>query len=769
MYQKQPEPVDLKAMMATYLRYWYLFLLGPILGLGAAFLYLRYTTPLYEIKTSLLIKDEKNNPLASESGEFSGLSLLSPSKSLDDERIILKSQSLMQRVLTELELQTSYSVQGRVLNQEVYGDGQPIKVIINKLSPAAYDKALLIHIKDRNTFDLEEGASRTTHKFGQQINKRYGVFTIITTPNISKENYTKPIAIKFNDLEALAGAYAEKLNVEPINAKTSVLALSMIDPVPQKGVDIMAKLISVYNKEAVEDKNLIAAKTLDFIDERLKYLTSELSGVEKNVENYKRRNELANVSSQAQQYIEEASENSKKVAELEIQYDVLESIQKYLKQEDGQYQLVPSSLNIQDPTLVGLITKFNELQMERERMLRTVEPSNPVVVSLNEQLINLRNNILENLRNIKNGLAITRRSLRAKSGQFGSQIQQVPVVERQLIEITRQQEIKQALYSYLLQKREESALSLAATVSNARTIDPPTYTGPVAPKRTNIFLYSIIIGLFLPFAGIYLRNVLNNKIETLRDVEYATDTPILGEIARNKNGQPVIITEKNRTPVAEMFRLIRTNLQFFTLQKENKVILITSSMSGEGKTFFSINLATSLVSAGKKVVVVDFDLRKPSLLNDLGLAADAGVTNYLVSEATSLDDIIKPSKVMPDLFVIGAGPIPPNPGEIMMNPRVEQLLSHLKEHFDYIILDTAPVGQVADAFALAPHIDSTIYLVRYNYTRRDQLEIVNDIYHNRKLNSPMLVLNDAKPTAGYSYGYGYGYEQEVKKTSSKLA
>lgn len=758
----QTEQKDLKHILSSYLRYWYLFVLGGAVGIGIGYLYLRYATPKYSISTTMLIKDDKAGgglPTAgAAAGDFNILS--AATKNIDNEMIALKSTSLMERVMSELTLNATYYMPGRVQDIEVYGNYLPIKVIVKELKPGASNTRIVIHAKNSNQFELEDGEKRILYKFGQEIATSYAVFTVVASSSLSVDANSKPVIIKFHDNKSLAAAYAQKLVVAPINAKASVLMLSIIDAVPQKGVDIVSKLIEVYNNEAVEDKNKMAAKTLDFVNDRLKSLTAELSSVEKDVQQYQQQRELADVSSQTQQYLTEASANNRQVSELGIQKDVLESIQNYLTKQNNQYQLVPSSLSIQDPTLVGLITRFNELQMERERMLRTTELSNPVVQSIDEQLANLRGNILENLRNIKNSLAITQRSLQAKSSQFGSRIQQVPVIQRQITEITRQQDVKKALYSFLLQKREESALSLAGAVSNTRIIDPATATGPVSPNGTSVLLNSLLIGLFLPFAGIYLRNALDNKVQGVKDIERVTDTPILGEIARSKRGQTIITPDKSRTPVAEMFRLIRSNLQFATAGKENRVIMITSSMSGEGKTFFSINLGLSLAATGKKVVILGFDLRKPRLLQELGLTSDLGISDYLILPSVSVDDIILPLEIVGNVFVAGSGQIPPNPGELMVGPRVETLLGVLKQNFDYIIIDTAPVGQVADAFAFAPYIDSTIYLTRRNYTLKNQLNIINDIYVNRKLKHPMVILNDTKQEDGYGYYYG---EQKKKK------
>ncbi|MCP2044250.1 tyrosine-protein kinase [Pontibacter sp. HSC-36F09] len=760
--QNQAEEINLKAILYKYVRFWYLFALGIVMALTLAFLYLRYATPEYTIKSKVLIRDDKKGADMLGGTALGDLDVFQSSKIVDNEIEVLNAVSLMQRVLTDLSLQTSYYREGRFRSGEIYGNALPIKLIVSKLDSAAFGKSIVLQMQGDNSIVLEEQNEAgetiaTTHQLGQEIKRPYATFTVVAG-NPAADRESGDIIVKFHDIRKLANHYQRLLTISPVNKNASVLWISITDPVQEKGKDIVNKLIELYNEEAVEDKNLIASNTIEFIDERLKFLTAELTDVEKEVEDYKRQNELTDVSSEAKLYVERASDYNKQLAEFEIQLDVLNSIEKYLSGNGQQYQLVPSALSIQDPTLMGLITKFNELQLERERLLRTTQPTNILVLNVTDQLTNLRANILENLTNIKRGLTITHNNLKGSMAQFENRIQQVPAIERELLEIQRQQGIKQGLYLYLLQKREESAVSLAAAISISRVLDPAMASdSPVKPKKQLIYLLAILLGLGLPFGFIYMRDLFNDKVETLQEVKQGTTTPILGEISHSDFPEKLVVTENSRSTVTELFRLIRTNLQFSTVGKQNKVILVTSSMSGEGKTFFSINLGASLALTGKRVVLVNFDLRKPRLMQDLGLSNELGITNYLISDKLSIEDILTPSEEVSGLYAIGSGPIPPNPAELMLSAKVNHLLDELKEAFDYVLIDTAPVGQVADAFTLAPHVDSSIYIIRYGYTRKSQVEIVDDIYKTNKLNHPMIVLNDAKKENGYGYGYAYGY------------
>jgi capsular exopolysaccharide synthesis family protein len=470
-----------------------------------------------------------------------------------------------------------------------------------------------------------------------------------------------------------------------------------------------------------------------------------LSDIEKSVELFKRRNQVTDVRSEASAYLEESRNYTNQLSDLNIQLDIVQSLERYLSQQKDQFELVPSNLRIDDPTLLEFIVKFNDLQLQRERLLRTAEPTNPLILNINAQLTSLRANILENLRTIRRGLLVTRGNLSTKANSFQSRIRQVPNIERELNAINRQEGVKRDLYVYLLQKREESSLSLASAVSNTRIIDPALATKkPVTPKKPVVFGIAFVLGLLLPFGFIFLPSFLSDTIHKKKDVTKASFVPILGEIGHYSKKGYLAISYRKKTPIIEQFRLIRGNLYHATKGKENQVILITSSIENEGRTFFSINLAASLSSAGKKVVLLDFNLRKPGVLSGLNLQEAAGVSDFLDNTSLPVDELIYTTVEAPDLSIIGAGPIPPNPTEFMMNPRVGQLLADLKARFDHIVIDSSPIGQVADTFSLAPYIDLTIFMVRYNYTPKAQVDTINDVFTNDKLKNPFIVLNDAR-------------------------
>jgi len=759
---EKSKPINIKLLIVKYLKYWYLFVAGVVICLGTAIYQMYYATPQYYISSTLLVKADDKGSDFSQNAVYADLENYQTSSVVENEIEILQSASIMHRVLTELQLYNAYYIEeGLSRRREIYGREVPIGVVIHDYDSLGYaeNNTITVHLVDQNGFEIEDvNEVRTYYKYGQRIRNFFGEFSIEQKSPLTADT-PSTIYIAFNHLDGLAAAYSGSIDVEVANKMASVLKVSLLDPVPQKGKDIVNKLIEVYNKEAVFVKNQIAANTIKFIDEQLKDITKELHEIEAKAENYKQANRITDVSAATSNYLSNTSSYQSQISANAIKIDVLTSIEQYLIEQQDNYQMVPSSLTIDDPTFLSLLNKFNELQRDRERMLRTTQPSNLLVVNLNEQLESLKRSLLENLRQIKNGLEITTRNLQSSSSDISYQAQKVPEIERQFVELNRQQAIKEEHYLYLTKKREESALSLAATtVSNSRVIDPATSSnGPVKPNKKLIYAFAFMMGLGLPFGFIFLKDMLNTKVMEKSDIEKQTRVPILGEISHHNTDDILAISEKIKTPVAEQFRLLRTNLQFASIDKENKVILITSSRSGEGKTFFSLNLGVSLSMTDKKVVILEFDLRKPALLKKLKVKNDAGLSDFLSSDKYSVDDLFRHTSAAPGVTLIGCGDIPPNPAELMMSRRMTDLMAELRERFDVIIIDSAPVGQVADAFALAPYIDQTLYVVRYNYTTKDQIEFIDDIGRNKKLKNPMIVLNDAKLLMGYGYGYGYEY------------
>jgi capsular exopolysaccharide synthesis family protein len=764
---KDVEKTDYKYMVMKYLKFWYLYLIGIVCCIGLAYTYFQYATPEYPISATLLINSSKGSDF-SQNAVYSDLETYQSVKTVENEAEILKSASLMFEAMRNLDLNVSYYVEDNILrDKEIFGGQVPIYVMLDEYDTAAFfeDEMLTrykVHALDSASFLLEDEESRTSsHQFGEKLDFPFGEVSIY---RIQEMDYPSTIIINFNNPYALPGKYLSDLDVLVVNKLASVLKLSFTDPVPQKGVLVMNSLIKAYNQEAMLNKNQTARNTIEFINEQLDSVTNDLRQIESLVEEYKKANKITELSSDALQYAESFNQGKEQLANYRIQLDVLSSIENYLTSQEDNFQVVPSSLNIEDQTLMTNITQFNELQRERESLLRTTQPGNPLVLEKDQQLSSIKRNILENVKNIKSSVEIARDNLLARTTEVEIQSGKVPEIERELLEINRQQVIKQDHFQYLVKKREEAAMSLAATtVSNSRIIDPAMAgSKPTKPNRMLILGIAFFMGLGGPLGLVFLYYQLNTRIKIKKDVTSKTNISILGEISHHDEKVPIAISKGVRTPVAEQFRLIRTNIQFKLPNKDKKVILVTSSSSGEGKTFFSLNLGVSMGLAGKKVVVLEFDLRKPLLLEYLGMSSDIGISDYLEDESLSISDlIVKNDKLPESLDLIGCGTLPDDPSEMMLSPKVGYLVDKLQELYDVIIIDSAPVGQVADAFSLSRFSDITAYIMRYNYTTSETISFINDVKKDNKLTNPVIVLNDAK--AKLSYGYDYYQKGDIKK------
>jgi tyrosine-protein kinase Etk/Wzc len=748
---------DFAGTMMRFARNWHYFLLSIIISMAVVYGFLYITPPKYKVSSTLLISDDKNGAAMSNSTAFSDLNMFQTVKTVDNEIEILRSRDLIFKVLKKLHLETSYFKKQGFRQKELYGKTSPLIVTAISLKNGAYARKINISYLDEISYIIQDSLNTNIVKYGDTINNKNYAIKIEKGPAFQTE-FGK-VRLQFKNLYKMTEAYSlVSLKIVPVVKDANTITISLNDAVPQRGIDILNDLIETYNINNVNNKNTIARNTIKFIDNRLKYLVADLSGTEEDVESYKQQNRVTDINMDAQMNAARSGEYNQLLENSSVQLRILGSIEGYFKGKQSQFNLAPSAMGLKDPILNSLISRFNDLQLERNRMLRTANAENPLVLNLNEQLAALKNNILENLSSIKQGFVIERSNLRANYSQFDSKIKSVPTIERGLLERSREQSVKSGLYKYLLQKREETALSLSATVPTSQVVDKPAYnTIPDSPKQPLLYLCGFIFGFFIPAGAIYVKGFFNNKVQDASTIEL-TGAKMLGELSHNLDKSTIVFQKDNRSTISELFRYIRMNLGLMSNNIENKVMLVTSSMKGEGKTFFSVNLATTLGMLDKKVVVLEFDLRKPDLLNKVGLKQTVGLTDYLIDDSVFLEDIIKPTSVSDHISVIGCGKSPENPAEVMMSPKMDLLFDELKERFDYIIIDTSPVGQVADAFSLAEYADVSIYLVRYNYTNKYQLAILKDICDNNKLKNPMVVFNDAKREKNQKYSYGgYGY------------
>ncbi|MBA4317911.1 MAG: tyrosine protein kinase [Flavobacterium sp.] len=776
--ENQNEDFNLRDTLERYLMNWQWFVLAVCLCISLAFVYLRYTTPQYQASTTILVKDEKKGGMLSELSAFADLGLGSGLKSnVDNEIEILKSRTLVERTVKKLGLHVVLVEKGNVISTEKYKNA-PIEVNFINTKPTFDTEKMLLDFEELspNTFALESElkAGETPTLLNAKKEFRYG--EIISTPNgdfiitkaTNKNNKfnteEKSLKISVNPLEKVVASYLGRLKVTPVSKTSSVVEISITDPVTKRAEDFLDNLIQIYNEDAAADKSYISENTSKFVANRLLLITQELDGVEKDVESFKTSNKLTDIETEAKLFIEGSSEYNKKRVEMEIQLNMVSSMLDFMKKSTNA-DLMPTNI-ISGSDASGLMDSYNQLVLERNRILKSATTENPAVIKLEEQIASLKSNIAESLRRLQANLNIQKRDLRSQEGLLDSKIGEIPGQERQFRVIARQQKVKEELYLYLLQKREETAISMAATAPNARVIDAAKASKtPVSPKKNIIYLAALLLGLLIPFGIIYIIDLLDTKVKSRFDISSKFDIPFLGDIP-NSITPNEIIDATSRTGTAEALRIVKTNLDFMLGQVpegEAKTIFMTSTVSGEGKTFLSVNLAGTMALSKKKVLLIGMDVRNPKLNEYIELPNNSGLTDYLSSNKAPISDYIFKSNNFDNLYVLPAGVIPPNPTELLMSKKVGELFTQFKKEYDYIIVDMAPVSLVSDTLMLSKHADASVYVVRANYLDKRMLHIPKTLYKENKLNNMAVVLNDTKLNKNYGYGYGYGYGIKVEE------
>ncbi|SEJ72585.1 capsular exopolysaccharide family [Dyadobacter sp. SG02] len=745
------EEFNLNEHVQRYLRYWYLFPVFLFLALISAFFYLQVTPPTYSTKTSILIKDE-NKGLSGAQGDI--LSELSSqfggNKLVENELEIIRSQTLMEQVIKELNLDVAYRAKDGLRKVSLYKTS-PIIIKPEVVTPLAYKEPLVIHMVDSTHFRFNDEDKVFT--FNQRFNNAWGAFVV--TKGVPSE-FTD-VTVVFTEVKNLAEIMLKSLSVEQPNVKSTVLELTFEDSHVQRSKDVLNKLLDVYVQSSLSDKNSEASNTLKFIENRLGLITGELGDVEKDVESYKTNQGITDISAESQLFLENIKENDTKLNEVNTKISILESVDNYI-QNAGEGAVAPATYMIDDPVLVSLLTKFNELELQRERYARTTSPNNPLLETINTQLAGTRQSIRENVQNLKRGMAVTKRNLEGINTRFSAGLRSIPKKEREFVGIKRQQSIKEELYLYLLQKREETALAYASTVTDSRLIDAPIATfNPIKPKKAFVWLGAGVGGLVIPVLLINLLFLMNNTVQRREEIEKVTHSAILGEIGQMKAGQSgedAIIKMTSRSAVAEQFRALRTNLQYLG-DGSCRVIMFTSSIGGEGKSFVSINLAASLAYSDKRVLLIGLDLRKPTLHDRLMVPNKFGISNCLIGQG-HYEDFIQSTGVHPKFDVLTSGPIPPNPSELLSNGKLPLLLAELRQKYDYILIDSPPYGLVTDSALIAEHADATLYIVRFNYTIIDHLKRIGELQRTKRFANLSIIFNGVNYGVGYGYGYGYG-------------
>ena len=774
----QPEEeVNIQELLFRYLIHWPWFVVSVLFCVVCAFAYLKVATPVYNVSATVLIKDEDKGGGATMASELEKMGLggmINSKSNVDNEVEVLKSKSLALEVVEQLNLYVTYQNEDGWLCKEMYRTSpvlvsltpqeadllmNPMKVKMNLLASGKMD------------VEIEVGEK----KYQKHLDKLPAVFptdegTVAFLANsdtlAGKWGEVQHITANIGKPMAIAKGYIKAMSIAPTSKTTSVVNISIQNSSTQRGKDFINKLIEVYNINTNNDKNEVAQKTAEFIDERIAIISKELGSTEQDLETFKRTAGITDLNSEAKIALEGNAEYEKRRVENQTQISLVKDLQRYL--QGNEYEVLPNNVGLQDAALAAAIAKYNEMLMERNRLLRTSTESNPTIINLTSSIHAMRANVVASMDATLKGLQITKADLQREAKRFSQRISDAPTQERQFVSIARQQEIKAGLYLMLLQKREENAITLAATANNAKIIDAAIPDeAPVAPKKMMILLAALVLGVGIPVIVIYFISLTQVTIEGRADVEKLTTLPVIGDIpvADDLKGSSVAVFENQNNLMSETFRGIRTNLQFL-LEEGQKVVMVTSTVSGEGKSFVSANTAISLSLLGKKVVIVGLDIRKPGLNKVFNLSTkEKGITQFLTDPKRNIMDLVQSSDINSNLFILPGGAVPPNPTELLARKGLEEAIEQLKQHFDYIVLDTAPVGMVTDTQLISRIADLTVYVCRADYTRKSEFALVNELATTNKLPRISIAINGLdlkKKKYGYYYGYGkygkyYGY------------
>lgn len=761
-----------------FLRNWYWFVLSLVTVLFLTWLFLRSASPTYLVKGTFLLREEQYN---SSFSQEVGITIETHGSRLQqmflDQTQMMKSLSVMREVVDSLGIDVTYYVSGRLKDTELYGEEVPMRVKSLTPTDLLYDKQIHIIPINSSRFGVLVGENDTLQaRYGIPFDYRRAKLVVDKTGDPDKfQNYK----INFKDPYRVAKMYSRKINFVPV-ANSYVIAATMVDEKPAKAIDVIETLLDVYNKSVVEDKNKVGQNTLSFIQERLLEMEEELFTVEKKVENYKQQEDIPlELATRTQLLLSDLSIVEDAVMQLQLEVDLLENFQQTFKEEVGEFEFVPASSEVSSSAVADLFATYNDLIVQRERLLQDAKRSNPVVQNIENEIKSMRSNIEAGLTVLIGEKKQLLEQQEARLQPFQERIVEVPRNERELFDIERQKLVKDELYRFLLQKREETRLNIATQVPDTKMVDPPMLQNLVFPKIPQVVVFALFFAMLLPASLLFIKENTDNNIYHQGDIAQVTKTPFLGAIGQSRSKKPIVLRRSSRSAIAEMFRLVRTNLQFLlgASSKDAKVVLITSATSGEGKTFVGLNLGLSMAFSGKKTVIIGADLRKPKLsLYLTGSKAGEGLSNYLVGQK-ELEDLVQPSGIDENFYYIGCGPLPPNPAELLMQDRMKELMNYLRTHYDFVIVDISPVGLVTDALLMKDEVDASIFVTRFKVTKKGALYIIDDIYKNNKLPNPSIILNGVKRSKAYGYGdgrygygYGYGYyeEEKTEKWWSKL-
>ena len=769
--------LNFQFLIKTFILNWQWFLLSLIITMSAAMIYVRYSLPVYQVSAKVLIKDEDNTSSRGRSNQIMNtntLGILTSTDGFDNELEILKSKSLAAETVLDLKLYVNYYSVGKIIDVPVY-DETPVLVDLNKEKLEVLEGPVKLQIsKDNNIYNVQgvcmrNGAKQVFKGQGKLpyiIKSPVGTISLVQNPRFVESDVKKKYIANIYNPKDVINSYVN-IGVEPLSKTTSIAVLTRNDLLPERAKEYLKHLVTVYNRQANEDKNIIAVRTEEFINQRLEKINAELGSTDGAIERYKRNNNIIDAASSAQLSLSQSNEADISLRDINTQIMLMQSLKEYMQTPTNKYQTLPSNVGLKDPSAASLIGQYNQIALERSRVLRSASEHSPVIQELTSQLDALVSSINGAIDQSKRGLEIQKKAIMSTYGKYTGKLSQTPEQERFLTEIGRQQTVKSSLYIMLLQKREENSITLAATSDKGRLIDEPAFMGKVKPKTAIIMLIALLLGIGLPLLILILKELLRYRIEGRQDVEKLTDCPIIADIAMANESikavGDIVIKENQNNQMEEIFRGMRTNLQFILKESQN-VIMFTSSVSGEGKTFVAGNLATSFAFLGKKVLLVGLDIRRPRLSHLFGMDnKKEGITTLLTKNGVSTDDVLSlcmPSGINKNLDLLIAGPIPPNPSELLTRSTLKEIFDILRKEYDYVIVDTAPVGLVTDTLHIGKVADATVMVCRADYTEKSSFSMINDFAENNKLPNVSIVVNGvdmSKKKYGYAYGYGkYG-------------
>ncbi|MEQ6123425.1 polysaccharide biosynthesis tyrosine autokinase [Pseudotenacibaculum sp. MALMAid0570] len=765
-FGRDTDTINFRVELEKYFKHWKWFLLGVVISFTIAYTYLRYSTPQFSATASIMIKDNKKSGISPELEAFKDMGIIGvgSSNNTDNEIEIIKSRKIIGNVVDTLNLGIYYYVSGRVKETEIYGHYSPIIIEFEEKDPLFDKKDTIFNIKLIDDYKYEFRSINdefiSSHTYEELIKSSLGSFKIKKN-KLKNKSKDKSVSIRIRPKFSVVASYRSRINVFPVNKNSSVINLSLDDPVREKAEVVLDELVRQYNLDAINDKNQVSEKTKEFIDARLKKVSSDLILIDTNVEEYKTSKDFTGLPDEAKLVFEALKDNNQSVISIQTQLILSRGIEESLTKESKEFDVLPSNLGFENVNISQSIIEYNTFILNREKALETAGPKNPLLRGIESQIKSLRSSLLRSLSNVSRSLELQLNEFKKEEAKVLSRIKSIPAKERGYIDIAREQEIIAGLYSYLLKKKEETDISLAVTVPNAKIIDSAYSSNtPVWPSKKIIYLISLFLGIVIPFVFIYIIDIFDTKVHNKQHIESELSIPFLGDVPKSESKEKVVIGHDVRSSSAEAFRLIRTNLDFMLAsnRKQSKSIFITSTTSGEGKSFVSINLAATLALSGKKILLMGMDLRAPKVIEYLGVQDRKGITNYITDDSLTLEDIKFSIPQVKGLDIIASGVVPPNPAELLMTKRVENLFTIVKQEYDIVIVDTAPVNLVTDTLLIAKYADMFMYVVRANYLDKRLLAVPQGLYNEKRLPNMAIVLNDTDPKRSYGYGYGgYGY------------